>query len=134
MYKHNIQHLKISDAATTSALEKIHLQNLCKVRHRTEGTEKMNLLSVWPQDTWGQTGLLLCLLLFLSVPSSLLPLIRGGMNNCLQRRVLKNLFPLWKQRYAKLFKYATFHQTRVINKKDVFPLVTKFRFRENQFF
>lgn len=51
MYKRNTQHLKISDTATMSALEKIHLQNLCKVRHRTEGTEKMNLLPVWPQDT-----------------------------------------------------------------------------------
>lgn len=133
MYKRDIQDLEISDTATTSALEKTHLQNLCKVRHRTEGAEKMNLLSVWPQDLLDLL-LLLWLLLFLSVPFSPLPLIRAGVNNCLQRRILKGLFPLWKQRCAKSFKYATFHQTHMINEKDLFPLVTKFKFKGKPIF
>lgn len=84
---------EMSDTATTSALKLIYLQNLCKVPHHAEGLERMNLWSVWP---WDEFSLRLWPLLCLSALPLLLPLIRDGVNDRLQRGVLKDLFPLWK--------------------------------------
>lgn len=92
--------------STTTLLQRLlwkyYVQNLCKQK-------SFNLLQArrkWISLQFVKS-FLRCLfnnvsLLFLSVPLSLLPLIGGGVNNCLQCRVLKDPFPLWEKKIYKI--------------------------------
>lgn len=95
--KDKVQHFKFSNANSEILY---YVQNLCKQKSPIMSRARCRWLSLQCSAVW--SFLLQPLLLFLSTPFSLLPLIGDAVNNRLQRRVRKNPFPLWEEKIRKI--------------------------------